>query len=95
MPLLCCNYTPHTCKTFVQHAQLAPQCSLIRSVLALDTLACQTTLLVSAAKEGNAVSLGRALGRIRKRQGMVLVSETCEYHSRGEEYMVLFGETCG
>ena len=20
MPLLCCNYTPHTCKTFVQHA---------------------------------------------------------------------------
>ena len=56
----------------------------------LDTLACQTTLLVSAAKEGNAVSLWRALGRIRKRQGMVLVRETCEYHSRGEEYMVLF-----
>ena len=27
----------------------------------LDTLACQTTLLVSAAKEGNAVSLWRAL----------------------------------
>ena len=22
MPLLCCNYTPHTCKTFVQHVQI-------------------------------------------------------------------------
>ena len=44
-----------------------------------------------AAKEGNQLlSLGRPLGRIRKRQGMVLVRETCEYHSRGEEYMVLF-----
>ena len=41
----------------------------------LDTLACQTTLLVSAAKEVNAVSLWRALGRIRKRQGMHGVSQ--------------------
>ena len=34
------------------------------------------------------------MGRIYERgmQGMVLVRETCEYvyHSRGEEYMVLF-----
>ena len=48
----------------------------------LDSLAWQTTLLVSAAKEGNAVGLGRPLGHIRKRQGMVLVMEMCEYHSR-------------
>ena len=27
---------------------------------------------------------------LRKRRGMVLVGETREYHSRGEEYMVLF-----
>ena len=55
-------------------------CTLERRCL--DSLACQTTLFVSAAKEGNAVSLGRPLDRIRKRQGMVLVMETCEYHSR-------------
>ena len=42
--------------------------------------------IYGAAKEGNQLlSLGRPLGRIRKRQGMVLVRETCEYHSRGEE----------
>ena len=39
---------------------------------------------------GKAVNLGRPLGHMQKRQGMVLVRETCEYHSRGEEYMVLF-----
>ena len=39
-------------------------------------------LLVSAAKEGNAVCIWPKglppLGHIRKRQGMVLVMETCE-----------------
>ena len=30
----------------------------------------------------------------QKRQGMVLVGETCEYHSRGEEYMGV-RVTCG
>ena len=29
------------------------------------------------------------LWAVYERQGMVLVRETCEYHSRGEEYMVL------
>ena len=30
-------------------------------------------------------------GLLRKRQGMVLVGETCEYHSRGEGYGVSLG----
>ena len=41
----------------------------------LDTLACQTTLLVSAAKEENAVSLWRALGHIRKLEAGYGVSQ--------------------
>ena len=43
MPLLCCNYTPHTGKTFVQHAQLAPHCPICAGVgwtLSLVRLPC-------------------------------------------------------
>ena len=39
------------------------------------------------AKEEDAVSLGRPLGTTKEAG---YVRETCEYHSRGEEYMVLF-----
>ena len=52
---------------------LSPHCSLIRSVLALDNLTCQTTLLVSAAKEGNAVKFGETFGLYTKEAGYASV----------------------
>ena len=39
----------------------------------------------TTAKEGVVLVWGD-LWVLRKRRGMVLVGETCEYHSRGEEY---------
>ena len=42
----------------------------------------------TTAKEGYGVTLGKPL---RKRQGMVLVGETCEYHTREEGYGVSLG----
>ena len=32
---------------------------------------------------------------LQKRQGMVLVGETCEYHSKGEEYGVILERPVG
>ena len=41
----------------------------------------------TTANEGYGVCLGRPLGTTK---GVVLVRETCEYHSRGEEYGVIW-----
>ena len=43
----------------------------------------------TTAKEGDAVIVWGDLWELRKRRVMVLVRETCEYHSRGEEYGVI------
>ena len=81
---------------------LAPHCSLIRFVLVLVGQSRLSDYLapygygglqsIWCSKGGeSAVEFGETFGPyIRKRQGMVLVRETCEYHSREEEYMVLF-----
>lgn len=100
MPLHCCNYTPHShMQDFRATCTLAPHCSLIRSVLALvgqsrlsDHLACQCS------KGGECCQFGEIFGPYTKEAGYV-VREACEYHSRGEEYIMCiwcyFGETCG
>ena len=35
------------------------------------------------------------VGVLKKRHGVVLVRETCEYHSRGEEYGVILERLVG
>ena len=43
----------------------------------------------TTAKEGDGVSFGRPLGTTKEVRFGVS-RETCEYHSRGEEYMVIY-----